>query len=230
MTLADYVALGNQWPVTDSVPNPQAPSFCRASFSAAPGCPYGLGSNQSATVYIGDDTLYDDGCASSPCAGHPLTCNTAYVFRVVALDDSGQYLGEFSDTIDCATQPCVPPGNCTYTQGYWRTHPEAWPVTSLTLGTVSYTQSQLLQIFGQPAEGNGLLILAHQLMAAKLNIANGADPADAAQAIADADAMIGSLVVPPVGNGYLPPSQTSDLTETLTQNNEGTIGPGHCDN
>jgi hypothetical protein len=33
MTLADYVALGNQWPVTSEVPNAQAPSFCKANFS-----------------------------------------------------------------------------------------------------------------------------------------------------------------------------------------------------
>ena len=40
--------------------------------------------------------------------------------------------------------------------------------------------------------------------------------------------MIGGLVIPPIGSGYLPTSQTSDLTETLTEYNEGTIGPGHC--
>jgi hypothetical protein len=100
-------------------------------------------------------------------------------------------------------------------------------VNDLTLGTVNYTEAQLLQILNQPAQGNGLVIVAHQLIAAKLNIANGADPTDAAQAIADADAMIG-LVIPPIGSGYLPSSQTSDLTETLTEYNEGTIGPGHC--
>jgi len=97
------------------------------------------------------------------------------------------------------------------------------------LGTVSYSESQLLQILNQPAQGNGLIILAHQPIAAKLNIAHGADPADAAQAIADADAMTGSLAIPPIGSGYLPPSQISDLTETVTEYNEGTIGSGHCD-
>jgi len=101
-------------------------------------------------------------------------------------------------------------------------------VNDLTLGTVNYTEAELLQILDQPAQGNGLVILAHQLIAAKLNIANGADPTDAAQAIADADAMIGGLVIPPIGGGYLPTSQTSDLTETLTEYNEGTKGPGHC--
>jgi len=48
-----------------------------------------------------------------------------------------------------------------------------------------------------------------------------------AQAIADADALIGSLVVPPVG-GSLPSSTTSALTEALAEYNEGVTGPGHC--
>jgi hypothetical protein len=33
MTLANYLALENQWPVTSEVPNAQAPSFCKANFS-----------------------------------------------------------------------------------------------------------------------------------------------------------------------------------------------------
>jgi hypothetical protein len=85
-----------------------------------------------------------------------------------------------------------------------------------------------MAILDNPAQGNGLVILAHQLIAAKLNIANGADPSAILQAVTDADNMIGALVAPPIGNGYLPPDQTGDLTETLTEYNEGTIGPGHC--
>jgi hypothetical protein len=85
-----------------------------------------------------------------------------------------------------------------------------------------------MAILDNPAQGNGLVILAHQLIAAKLNIANGADPSAVQQAVTDADNMIGVLVAPPIGNGYLPPDQTGDLTETLTEYNEGTIGPGHC--
>ncbi len=127
----------------------------------------------------------------------------------------------------CATLPCVG-SSCTYTQGYWRTHPDAWPVTSLTLGTVTYQAAELMAILDNPAQGNGLVILIHQLIAAKLNIANGADPSEVQQTIVDADAMVAGLVIPPIGNGYLPASQTSALTETLTEYNEGTIGPGHC--
>jgi hypothetical protein len=230
MTLADYVALGNQWPGTSEVPNAQAPSFCKANFSGivpSSGCiPYNLHPGQNVSVAIGDDSLYDNCAVSSPCSGAPLLCNTAYVFRASALDATGQL--RVSDTITCATLPCVGGSSCTYSQGYWRNHPNAWPVTSLTLGTATYQAAELMAILDDPARGNGLVIVVHQLIAAKLNIANGADPSAVQQAITDADNMIGALVVPPIGNGYLPPGQTGDLTETLTEYNEGTIGPGHC--
>src|SRR3989344_377587 len=64
----------------------------------------------------------------------------------------------------------TPAQNCTLTQGYWKNHPDSWPVSSLILGTTVYTKAQLLTIFGQPVAGNGLVSLAHQLIAAKLNI------------------------------------------------------------
>src|SRR6187551_989910 len=68
-------------------------------------------------------------------------------------------------------------GDCTYTQGYWKNHPDAWPVASLKLGTVTYTKVELIAIFKTPVKGNGLIQLAHQLIAAKLNVAAGADDA-----------------------------------------------------
>ena len=93
---------------------------------------------------------------------------------------------------------------------------------------MTYNQAQLLSIFDQPAQGNGRGSLAHQLIAAKRNIANGADPTAAAAAIASADALIGSLIVPPVGSGYLAPSAVNSLASTLDKYNNGIIGPGHC--
>lgn len=122
---------------------------------------------------------------------------------------------------------------CVRTQGYWKNHTPAWPPfgASLTLGTVSYSPAQLLAILEQPVQGNGLISLAHQLIAAKLNQANGAPtPATVQTAINAADALIGGLVVPPIGSGYLQPSQTSLLTNTLDIYNNGQLsgGPPHC--
>jgi hypothetical protein len=96
---------------------------------------------------------------------------------------------------------------------------------------VVYTQAQLLSIFNTPAAGNGLLTLAHQLIAAKLNVANGAGCSNADASIAAADALIGNLVVPPVGSGSLAPSATSTLVTALDNFNNGSGGegcPGHC--
>jgi N-acetylneuraminic acid mutarotase len=125
--------------------------------------------------------------------------------------------------------PTGTPVGCVFTQGYWKNHPDQWPVTELQLGNVTYTQDQLLSILHQSVRGNGLVLLAHQLIAAKLNIANGADASCIEQTIADADALIGDLVVPPVGDGYLAPSDVSALAETLDQYNEGFLCAPSCE-
>ncbi len=117
---------------------------------------------------------------------------------------------------------------CTQGQGYWKNTPQAWPVGQVMLGTVSYSAAELLTIFKQPVAGNGLIQLAHQLIAAKLNIASGASGAAVAATVAAADALIGALVVPPVGAGSLQTSQTSALNDTLDAYNKGLIGPGAC--
>jgi hypothetical protein len=215
MTAADFIANGNQWP-----DNPA--QVCQASF------PNSLAPNQTMEIVIGDDELFDSFGVQSECSGEPLLCDTAYVFRCRVNETDSCDSSPWGNTISCATLPCNPGQNCTYTQGYWKNHSDVWPLQSLTLGAVSYSQLQLLQILNRPAQGNGLLILAHQLIAAKLSIANGADPTAVQQYVINADNMIGGLIVPPIGNGYLSPSQTSELTETLTEYNEGTIGPGHC--
>ena len=154
--------------------------------------------------------------------------NTEYAVRVTA-KASGSYT-ESAPSATLIVSTSVPVANCTYTQGFWKNHPEAWPggATPMLLGTVAYTSAQLLAILNQPAAGNGLLILAHQLIAAKLSIASGADPTAAAAAIAAADALIGGLVVPPVGGGFVSPGSVNSIANTLNDYNNGLIGPGHC--
>jgi hypothetical protein len=61
-------------------------------------------------------------------------------------------------------------------------------------GNVAYNQEELLSILHQPVRGNGLVLLAHQEIAAKLNIANGADGSCIHQTLADADALIADLL------------------------------------
>lgn len=215
--------------------------FCKASFSGnASGYNYSLAAGANKTVTLGD-TLFDTPGASSPCDGVALTCGTAYVFRAFAHANSTYNRSAFSANTTCSTASCGG-GGCTFTQGYWKTHgptlcltgnnTNQWPAdvqaNGLALGTTSYTDSELCSIFNTPAQGNGLISLAHQLIAAKLNVANGADSTQVTQTIADADALIAGYVIPPVGGDALPNASTSALTATLTSYNEGSIGPGHC--
>ena len=126
-------------------------------------------------------------------------------------------------------------GPCTLTQGYWKNHPDAWPVTSLTLGGVSYTEAELITILQTSVSGDASLILAHQLIAAELNVAAGVTAGgDVSTAIADADAWLGANAD---ADGRLPyaiaPSSTAgaaavSLGATLDAFNEGRLGTSHC--
>lgn len=138
------------------------------------------------------------------------------------------------------------PVGCTRTQGYWKTHGPVgcrkgknvneWEVTALQLGNLTYTDSQLCAILNQPVKGNGLLSLAHQLIAAKLNVATGTAPNPTAT-IAQADLLIGNLSIPPSGAGWLDPNLTGPFTSLLDMFNNGDAdydsdgdidGPPHC--
>ena len=78
-------------------------------------------------------------------------------------------------------------------QGYWKTHLKAWPVSSLPLGGKSYTRTELLALLDSSSDGDASLILARQLIAAKLNVARGADPAAISATIAHADGLLSSF-------------------------------------
>lgn len=226
MSRADYDQLGG-WPADGT-----STAVSSAYFRGAPTLntadntnTFILSPGQAARVEIGD--LFDETGVGSVNRTE-LQANSEYVFRVLA---QGNYYADASDPSSIQSTRTLPQGgaNCTYTQGYWKNHPNAWPVSSLTLGTVSYTKTQLLQIFNQPAAGNGLLSLAHQLIAAKLNVAQGASlPGSVLTAITNADALIGNKVAPPIGAGSLSPGSSSALTQTLDDYNNGITGPGHC--
>ncbi len=123
-------------------------------------------------------------------------------------------------------------GECVRTQGFWKNHPDEWPVDELELGDLLYNQAELLVILSEPVHGNGLVSLAKQLIAAKLNQADGAPaPADVQDAIDGADGLIGGLVVPPSGNGFVSPDDSEEFQEPLDEYNNGEFpdGPVSCD-
>jgi len=131
---------------------------------------------------------------------------------------------------------CCAPEGCTLTQGYWKNHAEDWPLSTLTLGSHSYTQSDLLTILHTPPRGDASLILAHQLIAALLNVASGASASGAVQdALADAHAW---LIENHGSDGRLPhgvsPSTSAGqaavaIADALVAYNEGRAGTPHCE-
>lgn len=222
MKLSDYNANGG-WPTDLS-----SPLLSRAQFFGLPTWNVSTGTYQLApgakvTIELGD--LFDETGLMANNVGE-LGDQQQYVVHVQAVGTATDVASDQSNDVQATTRPASQ--NCTFTQGYWKNHPDAWPVSSLTLGNVTYTETQLLQILNQPAKGNGLITLAHQLIAAKLNIANGADPTPIAATIADADAQIGNLVIPPIGNGFLDPDQTDADAQTLDSYNNGNLGVSHC--
>jgi hypothetical protein len=90
-----------------------------------------------------------------------------------------------------AITPAAKPRNkCPLSQGFWKNHPDAWPVTSLALGSQIYPQAELLALFDTPPRGDASVILAHQLIAAKLDIGIGSDPTPISATIKDADSLL----------------------------------------
>jgi len=227
MAKSDFDALGG-WPAVEDYNLGLV--FCR--FETAPTLnthegttTFQLGPNASATIEVGD--IFDE---TGMYANYEddMQPGTEYILRGRA-EGYGPILPSFWSPDIIYTTASQTAGDCTYTQGYWKNHPSAWPTTTLTIGTVTYNQAQLLAIFNTPARGNGLISLAHQMIAALLNQYNGASlPATQQAAVFQSTSMIGSLVIPSIGSGYLSPASTSAYTQALDQYNNGITGPGHC--
>lgn len=228
MTRAKFDGIGDVWPADETDPIIQSASYLgfptlntvdgTTTFLLSPG--------QVAAIQVGD--IFDETGVQSATPTE-LSQGTEYVFRVKANGDPGSVSGNgsgllpaspYSQTMSLTTKTHDDLSDCVHTQGYWKNHPSAWPVNNVKLGNIIYTKAQLLLIFNEPAAGNGLISLAHQLIAAKLNIASGAVVSSViTAAVASADALIGSKVVPPIGAGFIDPSFTSHLNDVLEEFN-----------
>lgn len=128
---------------------------------------------------------------------------------------------------------CCPehPRGCTLTQGYWKNHPEDWPVRSLALGAHRYGQAELLALLRTPVREDVSLALAHQLIAAELNVAAGASPSPAIASAQEWLRLFGPTQRLPLGISPATAAgrRAAELNDALTAYNEGRTGPGHCD-
>jgi hypothetical protein len=134
------------------------------------------------------------------------------------------YDDESFEEFDCAV-----PTPCPLSHGFWKNHANDWPTDSLTLGGETYGTDDLLRLLRMPTRADASLILARQLIAAKLTVANGSDPAPVATTIADADDALGAFA------GRLPyrvrPSSSEGqgmvaLAAILDEYNNGHLTPG----
>lgn len=92
------------------------------------------------------------------------------------------------------TSTPAPGAPCPSPVAFWRDFPEFWPVASLTLGRQEYTQAQLLLLLRRAPRSDASVILAQQLIAAKLNLAAGRAEGDTTEeAIAQADRLLSSF-------------------------------------
>lgn len=113
----------------------------------------------------------------------------------------------------------------TRSKGFWANHPEAWPVMELTLGNETYNQTELLELL--PAgTGDASVNLATQLIAAKLNVAAGANDTAIADTIAAADDELAAFEGK-LGYGVAPSSETGqrmlELKDVLDAFNNGEL-------
>lgn len=134
------------------------------------------------------------------------------------------------------TNTFTPPGPaCTLTQGFWKNHGELWDQVSdgkpfLTTSTFYNSGVSYLTIMNTPPKGgNAYLQLAHQFIAASLNVnggSSGVAAVDAALAGAAAYFAGAPAGIPnPSGSTR---TQLQGWATTLDGYNNGVSGPGHC--
>jgi len=131
--------------------------------------------------------------------------------------DFGRIEGELTYTFevitDCGTQtetvflgcaqiitldfyvPCAPGVG---TPGYWKNHPDAWPVEVITICGIDYTRDEAIAILTTPGKGDKTYDLWSHLVAAKLNILVGNDDSCIADVVTAAEAWCADN---PLGSG-----------------------------
>ncbi|KAA5549115.1 hypothetical protein [Adhaeribacter rhizoryzae] len=126
----------------------------------------------------------------------------------------------------------IPETGCTKTQGYWKNHAPGSKKADPNWGNLATTQffsssETYLSIFDVQPRGNAYYILAHQYVAATLNLKSGASmPTSVMTAYNNATNFFKNNM----------PTQTAVSKDQLTQwagildaYNNGVTGPGHCD-
>jgi hypothetical protein len=101
------------------------------------------------------------------------------------------------NSVSCSFTITVTVSNrCPLGSGFWKNHPSLWPVSQLTLGSITYNKTQLLSILNNPTTADASVILASQLIATLLDTANGSNPVPIASTVADANSLLAGARIP----------------------------------
>jgi len=101
------------------------------------------------------------------------------VVNVTVALEASTFAGSFATTWNAARAkgdagpPPVVPELPPLTIGYWKNHPENWPVTSLTICGNVLNQAELISVLQSQPKGDKTIVMAQQLIAAKLGVAAG---------------------------------------------------------
>lgn len=198
----------------------------------------------------GDQALIITGCTDNP----PATIDNTFPVEI-GLGGTATITGRYvpstnpsTDTLTCtgygtSTGPGSPvtvssnPAECSYptgegctrTPGYWKNHPEEWPVEEIVIGGVTYSKEDAIALLKTPVKKDKRRTMFNALVAAKLNVISGADASCITAIISAADAWM-------VTNGGSPVPASSgawDIGEPLylmlDNYNNGLLCTPHCD-
>ena len=170
---------------------------CAGTYLVCAGVPMGF---QAGLTDVGSDALDSDGVANNDnsCVSVTISNNAA--------DDSIDFgFWKVPTTSD--------PG--TGTPGFWKNHPEAWPVGEITIGGVVYTKSQALVVLGKADGGDKSMTMFRHLVSAKLNVLIGNTATCVAGTISAADAWMATNG--PAGSRVGAKTQAWRVGEPLSQ-------------
>jgi hypothetical protein len=120
----------------------------------------------------------------------------------------------------------------TGTPGYWKNHPTAWPVSSITVGGHTYTKAQAIAILGKVGKDKAATMFS-SLVPAMLNVMIGNESSCVAAYITAGDAWLATYV--PLGVGISPAIAASSyawsvgepIHQTLDAYNNGQLCAPH---
>lgn len=110
-----------------------------------------------------------------------------YLTKVLVLTACLFALSGVAAACSCGENDCTPKS-----PGYWKNHPEAWPVTNITIGDAkygneTYSVEEAIAIMQHPVKGDKVYTMFDALIAAKLNGVNCCQSYDVKNKISEGD-------------------------------------------